>query len=635
MPSLALYSIVRCYKCIFSQLFPLPLPPCPPILPPQVNGYNVTHSTHDEVVVIVKGAGDSLRLKVITPIAKTKSISNHLMKQLTPVSTPESFRKDSILEESVVRKSSPLMTPKEPPRKHSPVNRHRDFIDKETIIGETVIGRTNSPYNMPTEWDSSQDDHEDMSTPTPGILNPSPNFKTPLSGVRSYSRDELLPPPNMGIHSHTLPAKDYPRLEDFSSQNSTDEYSDSGDDDSKLSAFQLELQKGKQKIDRRISSSLTPIDRGRANTLPVKGSAKNTTVDPSVAMTQQILNASKARKQRADSNQVRMSPHHSPKNSPKDPWVKALNLKAEADETDSGSEVEPSSPFKAYLRPVKKPPPPVVKPKPKKELSTPSSLGGTTNWRPASPLLQKKQASTIISEQKLLPNPLLSIDSLDFDLPPPISSDENRPNSFVAVAPPDGFSIPPIDDFIPPPLPQTSPPPTEVTSEGSEVFIFPEYSPTPPSPIKMSSPLGIPTSKSIDNLPSPMPSPPSVGNSLLDVSSSVVPPPAFGEPSPWSPESDDTPPPLPLNEPPPLELDESCDTETTGSYSVNDVGSDTNIDTPPPRPPLPTSPTSRYTSLVLYTERKLFACVTKDSYLRYYRSTLHVLDSPIAKRLFT
>ncbi len=548
----------------------------------QVNGQNVTHSTHDEVVVIVKKGGDSLRLKVITSSAKPKSVSNHLLKQITPLSTPEPSKKRT------TQTDSPQVSKAKPKPILSTMS--SEIIDRETIIGETSIGRTNSPYLPPTDWDSSQDEHEEapihiLSIPTSG---PKSSFS-----MKSFSRETQQPQPILDTRSQTLPvlpAKDYPSLDEFKEQESTDEYSDANQSDENtdnISAFQLALQKKKQVINRK-SWQQSPDQRSRAQTLPSKTAPPKKTNESSSNMSQQILQASKERLQRADSNTLRMSPRSSPKPPAKDLWTRAMKLLNEpvltiVDTEDSSSEVEQSSPLTTQLKKNKIPP--VTKPKPKKDLTknTPA---------PKSPLLLNRQAQPISEESVELPKPLPSSDSLDFDLPPPLMSEENHPNSFVDLAPPMEFNTNTTevdsirDDYIPPPLPQTSPPPTLPTSSESEVFLFPsELTSITTPPMATSSPLDIPPPRTSDQLPSPMPSPTSVGNSLLDMSSSVVPPPAFSEPSPWSPDSDDTPPPVPLDAPPPLELDEDSDSEQVmGSYNIH---TEEDVDTPPPRPPLP------------------------------------------------
>lgn len=534
------------------------------------------------MVEIVRKARDSLRIKVITPLIKPKSVSQHLQKQITPLSTPESTRKEQIVKES-------------------PPTNFKASTDRETIIGESppssdtlvpiptkipTIGRTHSPLPAigPSGWDSSQDDHEDLSAP--GILrqvNPKPPF------MKSYTSDVLYPPATVAEDKSqtipVLPKKDYPQqLYNTTCFNAEEEPEA---EESNLSAFELELRKGKAKIDKK--SSISPDLRKKSNSVSDKGSPLLSKKEPSVGMNQQILQASRARMQRADSNQLRMSPYHSPK----DPWRKAMKMIAEpvtststvdSEETESSSE-EPISPFRTQLRSVKKAPPPVVKPKPKKansDESPPPPSPGVAKWRPYvkptsnSPLLHRKQAPPTV-EPDILPKPLSPTNSMDFELIPPLTSDEKCPNSFIDVAPPEGFSIPGFevnesstDEIIPPPLPQSSPPPSSDKRE-SGFFILPENS---PPPIRTSSPVGIPPSKSIDKLPSPMPSPPN-RSGLLDLSNPVVPPPAFEDMSSWRPDSDDMPPPIP-NEPPPLsDVDE--DLRNDGSNNCANRDMDTSL----------------------------------------------------------
>ena len=559
----------------------------------QVEGVNVTHSTHDEVVKIIRKAGDMLRMKVITPLIKPKSVSQQYKKQITPVNTPESSRKElPILEET-------------------PPTKLENTTDRETVIGEeATLSRTDSPMmadNEPTGWDSSQDD--DPAISRDHSSNPTLSTKVPFS-LKSYSRESPARPPLKDLRSQTLPvipAKDYPRLEDFANGSSADEGEGEGDGET-LSAFELALRQSKQKINRKSNT----VTKERSSTLPERGSPlmikRTAEENGQSSMSQQILQASKARMERIDNNQLRMSPHSSPGPLRDNPIAKSLSSKIEVavvDSDDADSETEGSySPSQFQLKPTKKSPPvlikkatpepakkapppltkkappPATKPKPLKK--APSSPG--TSWRSkimatqSSPLLETKQAHSIDTQspptktQYPLPKPVSAKDCLNFDLPPPLPLDEKRPPLFVDVAPPVGFSLDKASDgedkasdgediadfVIPPPLPQSSPPPAK-PSQGAEVFVFPDSSPQPPSsPVRASSPQRIPKSQSTDMLPSPMPSPPSADD-VFDLSNSVVPPPEFVNTSPRSPEADDTPPPLPSASPPPLELDEQND----------------------------------------------------------------------------
>ena len=237
-----------------------------------------------------------------------------------------------------------------------------------------------------------------------------------------------------------------------------------------------------------------------------------------------------------------------------------------------------------------------------------------------------------------------------FLLPPPLAAsvenEDNRRISFVDLEPPDAFNSdeaafpppppPQLPSSLPPPPPKISeedgsshssvlaplpslppPPPTtappQKVESTSEVFVFEtEEERAEDIPVAISSPLSVPTSlasplldSSSDNLvlPSPIPSPVPNRFSSSNLSTSPLPPPAFGgnddavqqegfwidDPSsslvalptipPFSPQSEasepsEAPPPLPSEPPPDLDSDASAEkfSGVVDSISGNETG---------------------------------------------------------------
>lgn len=347
-------------------------------------------------------------MKIITPLVKPKSVSQQIISQVTPVSTPEMTRKEKI----------PQETP--PPQGPSLLNKENDgednvsiSSDKETIIGESnFIQRTDSPLivNMePSGWDSSQsqgDESPSTRHKLPGLFayhvpvvqavpskaspkvmsyphNPVQERKTSTgrqSPKLQYSAYSNLESENKMkasfVKSMTLPVlpvKDYPKLDDYASSSSDVEEEEEPDE--KASAFALALRQRKQKMAR---DSIAGKPRGRSNTVPDKGSplivrkmanqpdlndsdGDEDTLSPIQA---QILRASRARNERVNSNQPRMKPvdnkaEQTANSLHRNPLAKAMSLKIDSiayyDSEDSGQEDEYSfsptaSPVKSYLK---------------------------------------------------------------------------------------------------------------------------------------------------------------------------------------------------------------------------------------------------------------------------------------------
>lgn len=565
------------------------------------------YSTHDEVVNIVKKAGGTLRMKVNTPLIKTKSVSQQIKGRITPMSTPEVVKKPP----------TPVL-----------VAKRDDPADRETVIDH-------SPNLPRADWDLSQDEEspgprrKDTFSYHVPATNSTFNKHSSTLQVKAYpispqSADSSpQESPDLGYSVQqskrgvyelkkmatmpSLPPKDYPRLQDYASSNDS---SDSDEDENEnQSAFALALRKGKEKLGDSGARSKKGF-RARANTAPgtpphkesplvnrrVANQAENDdqTLSP---LQQQILKASRDRSERMMMNQPRLKSvtkeDSSNENLKRNPIARAMSEKIDSIYFDTaefgGSDDEySSSPKHSPLIKVRsvgsaftdvksspKLPPPATKPKPSKkqpeDATPPVSHRKEVAPLPfevklkSTPKLERKHTTTEdsnaenshIVDWKANLKPMKKDDSLQsqpsFELPPPLPVVEGEKRmSFVELAPPDDFGTdipPPVlpspgDSPLPPPLPDTSPPTKPPSSPTPEIFVFPELKPSSPSHPDLPSPLASPTPGSEPHR-----------------SASPITPPVFDEPnkpvegSAWSPEPE-SPPPLPSMPPPPLDIEE-------------------------------------------------------------------------------
>ena len=367
----------------------------------QVNGHNVTYSTHDEVVNIVRKSGGTLRMKVVTPMTKPKSVSQQIKQQMTPVSTPESNRKATANEESpqLVFKSSILGELGDEgretviggdsdtlphPRRSSPhLSRSSPYLSRspppqrtgsqEDVSGSLTKSTVTKAYPIPQRTTVNQSDHR----PTDG------RGKVPLSD-RSKS--------------FTLPPRDYPRAgsdryKDFADSSQSEEEQEEEEDES---PFAKALRERKNELAKRSAEKL----RVRANTMPEKNSPllvkkamkqnqeasepiQESEDEPTAGLSplqMELLKASKKRSERMEMNQPRLTKSNSEFQTKEqlsvsnNPLANALSkrinsfttAKVESDGDDfesspGSSPVQSPTPVKTKL------PPPTVRPKPSKK----------------------------------------------------------------------------------------------------------------------------------------------------------------------------------------------------------------------------------------------------------------------------
>ena len=385
----------------------------------QVNGHNVTYSTHDEVVAIVRMSGGTLHMKVVTPLIKPKSVSQQIQQQMT-VSTPESSRKSS----TTSKEGSP-----KPIMKSSILSELKDG-GRETIVGggSSTLPRSRGSPAPPrisrTGWDSSQEDiissirsrnkSDEMMKGHPILKsttsNPPSEYRRPAESYQMSVRSK----------SFTLPPPDYPKAEKSSTLkdiSETDSAQNEADQEEEESPFAKALRERKSELSKCSVEKL----RIRANTMPEKDSpllvrkisepreAENS--EPGLAensepvpkqeeepedtlspLQLELLKASKRRSERMESKQPRMSKSKSDsplKEKPpvsNNPLAKAISerinslaiakVDEEGDDFDSSPGPSPvSSPTPVITSkeessskpPKAKLPPPTVRPKPSKK----------------------------------------------------------------------------------------------------------------------------------------------------------------------------------------------------------------------------------------------------------------------------
>lgn len=299
-----------------------------------MNGVNTTHSTHDEVVNIVRKSGGTLAMKVITPLVKPKSVSQQIKNQFTPVSTPDTEKKD---------KESPK--PPQFQKYNSATILNSTF---QPILGdnaemsdrETVIDSGHSPVlprsgNM--EWDSQGEDSPTPPRRAANLSGYSPvstsvkgrsasNFREEV-GRQGSSTLRMGRSPKSASAIHTKPdltrTKTLPPSSKYNPPKLSD-YADSDDsvesEEDTTSSFANALRKSRAKITRK--SSLPRVQqRERSNTMPspastppqrsspllVKRSVDKGPEDKMSPLQMELLKASQERSNRVSMQQSRLT----------------------------------------------------------------------------------------------------------------------------------------------------------------------------------------------------------------------------------------------------------------------------------------------------------------------------------------
>ena len=385
----------------------------------QVNGHNVTYSTHDEVVAIVRKSGGTLHMKVVTPSTKPRSVSQQMQQQMT-VSTPESSRKSS----TTSNEGSP-----KPVMKSSILSELKNG-GRETVIGggSSTLPRSRGSPAPPrisrTGWDSSQEDISSISSrkKSDEMMKGHPILKSTTSNPPSeYRRPAESYQMSARSKSFTLPPPDYPKAEKSSTLKNISEtdnaQNEADQEEEEESPFTKALRERKSELSKRSAEKL----RIRANTMPDKnspllirkisepreadnsesGQAENSEPVPKQEeepedtlspLQLELLKASKRRSERMESKQPRMSKSKSDsplKEKPSvsnNPLAKAISERinslaiAKADDEDDDFDSSPgpspvSSPapvitskeMSSSKPPKAKLPPPTVRPKPSKK----------------------------------------------------------------------------------------------------------------------------------------------------------------------------------------------------------------------------------------------------------------------------
>lgn len=387
----------------------------------KVNNHNVTYSTHDEVVNIVRKAGQTLTLKVISPLIKQKSVSTVIKEQLTPVSTPEQLRR--------------FECPKAPVNMSGSSHSLDEIQESTPDLKETVVeGGSRRFRDSPvlaridrSGWDSSQSQEEEspiQSNKYAFLYHVPPTLPHPVSGsttVKSYpipspkNKHWNQPAPEKGrnaqlmkLHQKSatlprLPPRDYPKM---SSTSLGGTVASDPEEEEEESEFARALRIGKEKM---RNSNLELSGRSKSQTLPTNVEEENSTPTSSIGapdtqgaksqlsptggfltnLASQIRQASEDRNTRLTLNQPRLT--EVPKNGEKEPLsplhgnsiaqalsqkIDSLNINAR---NDSSDEFESPKSSPAGIRPKAnavelqkdaKVTPPSLKPKPLRKANT-------------------------------------------------------------------------------------------------------------------------------------------------------------------------------------------------------------------------------------------------------------------------
>ena len=248
------------------------------------------YSTHDDVVNIIRKAGKSLQMKVITPLLDpTLRTSIQLQKQVEISNSSNSLdRRDAKKRDQVPIKIDTLKKSPTAQRTSKKPQRETEKPQRETVIDDTPRQQTSRGQESPgldrineSGWDSSQDeatqattslgqpakfsylqplpttrrDSPQMRSATPpapsSLVTPTPSTKNePQTTHRAFegtaiSKSSTLP---------SLPSKDYPGFADSSNSSENEEESD----------FTKALKKGKANL------ANSPALRQRSSTMPSK-----------------------------------------------------------------------------------------------------------------------------------------------------------------------------------------------------------------------------------------------------------------------------------------------------------------------------------------------------------------------------
>lgn len=383
----------------------------------QVNGVNTTHSTHDEVVNIVRRSGGTLAMKVITPLIKPKSVSEQIKGQFTPVSTPDTQKKegDSPKPCPLLGKSSNspiLLGTFQPTLSAAP-----EVNDRETVIGGNASPVL--PRSGKLEWDSQGEESptiprktsypaasaSSMSHSSSNLYEDGGRWGSPNTGLKRSAKSAIQSTSEQP-RAKTLPPlskHDPPKLSD---------YADSGDseesDEDETSSFANALRESRAKIQRKASIPRSE-QRERSNTGPspsatpplksspllVKRSMEKGPDDKMSPLQMELLKASQERSSRMSSNKSKLTEvtqkemKEGDRNSLADVLSRRLDSMSSKmtmpDDSDDSFEDSPRLiPGKKILspqtksnpdnqaseqdaKPVSKAPPPSVKPKPSKK----------------------------------------------------------------------------------------------------------------------------------------------------------------------------------------------------------------------------------------------------------------------------
>ena len=251
----------------------------------QINYHNVTYSTHDDVVSIIRNAGTSLHMKVITPLLDPNLRTSIQLQQQVEISDTTNtldHQHTTIREDLPVRIDAPTM-----PQYSGSVN--HDTVHRETVIDDVPRQPLRKGEDSPSldrinqsGWDSSQDE----TTHTPGTPSRIQKFSylqgavslpaTHQSSPKRYNRSTTLP--HGSTMTQALSSKNEPgqtlseRITALKSstlplQNDHPVHASSSPDASdseEESEFTKAVKKGKEKL------SNSPAMRQRASTMPSK-----------------------------------------------------------------------------------------------------------------------------------------------------------------------------------------------------------------------------------------------------------------------------------------------------------------------------------------------------------------------------
>ena len=379
-----------------------------------MNGHNVTYSTHDEVVNIVRKSGTVLNLRVITPLIKPKSTSMQIREHLTPTTTPERQRKSEspkpLLESTTLGSLSSLQEMNEK-------NERTDTRGEFSYTGSPILSRIER-----SGWDSSQGEdspgqfekygnRSPRHIPSSQPLPQRPGVRVvPITPPPARSRFNFLDIPTNEKKSKSatlpmLPTRDYPMVSETVNLTDLSHSSIPSDEEEEDSEFAQAIKKRRETLERQ--STVDAIRRRRVQTMPTPETPKTLTLpsdevdtpNPDILSAHaereddilsplelQLRQASKNRHKRASLNQLRMTEIQKLEQvSPfsNNPIANAVMKKIDSvkiDERDGfgANDDDFSSPdnspvrlgARQQLQQKLRAPPPVIKPKPLRKAKT-------------------------------------------------------------------------------------------------------------------------------------------------------------------------------------------------------------------------------------------------------------------------